>query len=322
MAAKGSLKDDLNVIGDISKRYDEELHKRFLFWRDTSGHSQNRVAVMLGRSAAAVSQYMNKKYEGDIEALERDITSLLRREEDFRIPFIDSEFVMTSVARKGWEVLQLCHETGDSGAIIGPSGIGKTQFENEYKRKDRSTILVTADITTRSVGSVLWLISKKLGTASYNSNVKLLDKIVSMLKGSRRLLIVDEAQFLSWEAFEACRKIYDCSGIGIVYVGMERLYSQMRGGNKAYLFDQIFSRIGPRCHIKHIEKTDVKLISDNIYPGLDERCLEFLFKKATQPGKLRGMVKLLKLAVQISKTENIPVTLQLLKESNKFLSFS
>lgn len=322
MVAKAALKKDLSIVQDMSKKFDKKLHKRFVFWLDTSGHSQGHVAAMLGRSTAAVSQYVNEKFEGDMDRLEKDIESLLRREEDLQIPLEDPEFQMTSVARDMWSIVQLCDETQDTGTIIGPSGIGKTQFLNEFKRRNRSAILVTADITTRSVGSILWLILKKIGATTYKSNAALLNKIVDTLKGSKRLLIIDECQFLTWEAFEAVRKIHDCSKIGVVYVGMERLYSQMRGGNKAYLFDQIFSRIGPRCHVKHIAKEDVKLIANNICPGLDNRCLEYLFKKATQPGKFRGMVKVLKLASRISKTENIPITIQLLQEANKFLSFA
>lgn len=322
MAAKAALKKDLSVIHDIPKKYDEKLHDRFIFWLDTSGHSQVHVASMLGRSSASVSQYVNKKFEGDLAEFEKDIESLLRREEDLQIPLKDPDFVMTTVARVMWSVLQLSGESQDPSIIIGPSGIGKTQVLNEYKRRHRSAILVTADITTKSVGSILWLISKKIGAATFRSNSILLNKIVDSLKGSKRLLIIDECQFLTWEAFEAVRKIHDCAKIGVVYVGMERLYSQMRGGNKAYLFDQIFSRIGPRCHVKYIVKEDVRLIVNNICPGLNERCLEYLFKKATQPGKLRSMVKVVKLASRISKTENIPVTFQLLKEANKFLSFS
>jgi len=321
MAAETALKQELDVVPDVPKEYNKELYERFIFWRDTSGSSQNRVATMLGRSAAAVSQYIHKKFEGDLEKFEKDVESLLRREEDLQIPFKDPDFVLTSAAREIWTILQICDESHDAGIVIGPAGIGKTKVLNEYKRQNRGTILVTADITIKRVGAILWLISKKLGIVSCRSNAVLLNRIADTLKGSRRLLIVDETQFLTWEAFEAVRKIYDCAGIGVVYCGMQRLYSQMRGGNKAYLFDQIFSRIGPRVHVKTIRKEDVKLIVDNIYPGLDAQCLGYLFKKATQPGKFRLMVKLLKLADQMSRAEDIPLTVSMLKEANKLLNF-
>ncbi len=322
MIAKPALKEGLNVVHETPKTCNEKLHKQLIFYLDTSGNSQSRVAGMMGRSEAAISQYVHKKYKGDIEKFEKDLKSFLRRERDLQISLEDPGFVETSVAKEAWAVFQHCDRSQDQGIFITPSGMGNTTVANEYKRQNRSTILITADITTRSVGSILYLISKKLGAVSCRSNAVLLSKIVDTLKDSRRLLIIDEAQFLSWEAFEAIRKIHDCCGIGVVFVAMPRLYSQMRGGNKAYLFDQIFSRIGPRCHIKYVKKSDVKLIADKIYPGLNNRCLEYLFKKATQPGKFRGMVKLLKFAIKISNIEDTSLTLQILKEADKFLSFS
>ena len=67
-----SNKAALNVIQQ-PKEYNEELHRWFIFWTDSTGNSDRRVAGMLRRSTAAVSQYRNKKFEGDLEGFEKDL---------------------------------------------------------------------------------------------------------------------------------------------------------------------------------------------------------------------------------------------------------
>lgn len=326
--AQPALKKDLTDVEGASLEvagqksvYDEGLHDRFLLWKDHSGNSVGRIAAMINRSAALVSQYINRKYPGNVAEIEKDIASLLRREEDLEFVSKEEVFCNTMPAKLIWEVLQFCDETRDMGVAVGPAGIGKTQTCNEYKRKNRGTIFITADIATRSVGSVLALLAKKVGgTQRLNSNSNLLHAIIDRLKHSRRLVLIDEAHFLSWEAFEVVRKIHDCAGVGVAYVGMERLYDQMKGtNNRAYLFDQIYSRIAIKRDDLRIQRADIKLIADSAWPGLDKACIDYLFKKAQGKGKLRTVSKLLQVAVKMHGEFKAPMNIALLKQAARFL---
>jgi hypothetical protein len=209
------------------------------------------------------------------------------------------------------------------GLIIGASGLGKTENLREMKRLDRSLLLVTADPTARSVGSVLSLISKLLPGISRGARTSsaFMANIIEALKGSGRLLVIDEAHFLSWEAFEAARKIYDSTGIGLVFVGQQFLYDQMRGGQrKSLLWDQIFSRVGLRAHFKgDVPMADVSMLANKISPELDNKCMEYLFSKANGVGKFRAMVKLLQRAQRLAESEKTKVTLSLLQQVNSIL---
>lgn len=312
-----SAKAALNVAQE-SRNYDEELHKWLIFWTDTTGNSDRRVAGMLGRSTAAISQYRNKKYEGDLEGFEKDLLSLRKREEDREFPVEDTEFCKTQISKKIWDVLQACEEDGDMGLVIGPAGVGKTKTVQEYKRRSRSAILITADITSKACGAVLYAIAKKMSSTFHgNRNAELLQRIIDQLKNSRRLLIIDEAHFLTWEAFEAVRKIHDCAGIGVCYVGMPRLYSQMQGSKRSYLYDQIFSRIGVRVNITETYSEDVEALIKSRHPGLNKGCMEYLFKKAMRPGKYRVMTKLLNRTLKIHKMAKVPLDEGLFKKVDK-----
>ena len=184
------------------------------------------------------------------------------------------------------------------GVAVGRSGSGKTRTCNEYKRKNKASILVTADLTRRSISSVLMMIASKIaGTVRAGTNSLILDSIIDRLKGSNRLIIIDEAHLLRWENFEVIRKIHDCGKVGITYIGQERLYDQMKGDtDKAYLYDQIYGRITMKRDRFQVNRKDVQLIAESLKPGLDKECIDFLYKIAQLRKGFRNMTKTLKVA--------------------------
>jgi len=307
----------------IPIKHDEALYERFLLWKDQAGHSHSHIARMINRSTAAVSTYINRIYQGDLAAIEKDIASLLRREEELEFVTIPEAFCNTLASRLIWEVLQFCDEHCDMGVAIGPSGIGKTTTCNEYKRLNRNTVFVTADIATRSLGTVLKMLAKRVGSTPHGagSNSALLHAVIERLKNSKRLVIMDEAHFLTWEAFEVMRKVHDCAGVGVVYVGMERLYDQMTGRNgmrKNYLFEQIYSRIAIKRDELPVEWEDVKTLADSIRPGLAKDCIDFLHQRAQTEGRLRNVSKLLQVAGDMHREYTKPINVELLKMAEAF----
>ena len=321
MAHQRALKTSLRPVMAAEGGYDEGLHERFVLWRDQSGTSVNRIAGMIGRSAAAVSQYANYKYEGAIPEIEKDIATLLRREEDLQFVQATRMFCSTQPSILLWEVLEYCDGKQKMGAALAASGIGKTETCREYKRRNRSSIFVTADISTRSVGSVLRLIAKASGGVPRRGTISdMLHAIIDRLKGSRRLIIIDDAHFLTWEAFEATRKIHDCAGIGIVYVGQERLYDQMRGAtNRAYLFDQIYSRIAIKRDDFRVRKEDVRMLASSMWPGIDTECVRYLYDRARGKGPLRSMRNVIEVAEEIHRESGRDLGIDLLREAAGFL---
>ena len=235
-------------------------------------------------------------------------------------PIKDPDFCKTRNGERAWEICQLCHTNREMGLVVGPSGCGKTVTGREYEKRSERTFLITADVTSKTIGSCLYLIENKLGFAVLGrSNTIRLHRLIEHLISRPAFLIIDEAHFLSWEAFEMIRKLHDCAAIGVAYFGMPILYTQMRGGNRSYLYDQIFSRIGIKVFLDDVNKADVSLIASSMCPDLDKKSLDFLYRKARGAGKYRGMVKLIKRALQIHNTEGIPLGIGLFKAANAFL---
>lgn len=300
--------------------YDEDLHRRFVLWKDQSGKSIGAIATMLGRSTALVSQYISQKYPGNLDEIEKDITSLLRREEDLDFVKEPKSFVHTEASKLIWEVLLYCDQKQKMGAAVAPSGSGKTETCKAYKKENRASIFVTCDITKRRPGTVLQMILKHVGSAQAGSSTSAaLDACIERLRDSKRLLIMDDAHFLTWEAYELVRKIHDCARIGVVYVGQEKLYDQMRGTDpRSYLFDQIHSRIAIKRDKLPITKKDVKMMARS-YCDFDAECLDYLYARAKGKGRFRTATNLIEVALEMHEQFKTPVGVPLLQEAERFL---
>lgn len=327
MTMQTAIKDDLNQIKQkekarvLPRQYDEKLHARFILWRDQSGKSLARIAAMLGRSVATISTYINNRYEGNIQTLEEDIHQLLRRAEDYEFTDKAEIFCVTEPSILIWEVLEYCDRKRKMGIAVAQSGTGKSETCKEYKQRNRLSIYITIKITTRTIGSLLRKIAARTGGVSTRATLDLyLETIIDRIKDSHRLLMLDDAHYLNWDQIETLKAIHDCARVGIVLLGQEKLYNQMMGNtHKAELFDQTHSRIAIKRDRFSIEKKDVRTIVDSIWKGLDNQCIDYLFKKARGKGRFRSMKELLDLAVEMHKYDNKRIDVDLLKEAEQFL---
>ena len=312
----------VDFIGGEETEYNEGIYERFISWRNQGGGSKRNVARILKRPGTLIEDYIKKEMKGKaLRELEKDISQILLLKEDLRFSKRDYPFCSTEKSKLMWEVLQFCREEGKLGSLTADSGHGKTHVCIQYEKREPNVALVTLDITTRRPGSVLKLISRKLGCVSRSETISgLLHNIIDAVRIDRCMLILDDAHFLSWEALEGLRRIHDGSEMGMVLCGQPRLYDQMRGSrNNSYLFDQIFSRISIRRNIIGVNRDDVRLIADSICPNLDKDCIDFLFGKTQDKGHFRNLTNILRLSLRMSQEFNSIVDLNLLKEASRFL---
>ena len=54
--------------------------------------------------------------------------------------------------------------------------------------------------------------------------------IVKKLKGSGRMIIIDEAEHLPYKALELLRRVHDKAGMGVLLVGLPRLIHKIMEG--------------------------------------------------------------------------------------------
>ncbi|MFN58773.1 ATPase [Salmonella enterica] len=237
---------------------------------DTHGYSQGQVARAIGRSSATMNQYLQGKYNGDIADMEERISNFIRRVREKQNALrIDERFVSTPTARKGLEVLAYAHQECEICVLYGAAGLGKTITLKEYARRDDAVIFIEADpgYTART------LLEELCGRLrlSKNGNIHtLIDLCVEKLKGTGRLLIIDEAELLPYRALEVIRRLHDKAGIGVVMAGMPRLITNLKG--KRGEFAQLYSRVALALDMGNsLDREDFDQIAVDLMPEAEDQ---------------------------------------------------
>ncbi|EBT4616681.1 AAA family ATPase [Salmonella enterica] len=237
---------------------------------DTHGYSQGQVARAIGRSSATMNQYVQGKYNGDIADMEERIGHFLRRVREKQNALrIDERFVSTPTASKGLEVLSYAHLESEICVLYGAAGLGKTMILKEYARRDSNVIFIEADpgFTART------LLEELCGRLrlSKNGNIHaLIEVCVEKLKGSGRLLVIDEAELLPYRALEVIRRLHDKAGIGVVLAGMPRLIVNLKGKRGEYA--QLYSRVALALDLGNaLARQDFDQIAVDLMPEAEDR---------------------------------------------------
>lgn len=237
---------------------------------DTHGYSQGQVARAIGRSVTAMNLYVQGKYNGDIADMEERIGNFIRRVREKQNALrIDERFVSTPTARKGLEVLAYAHQECEICVLFGAAGLGKTMTLKEYARRDDAVIFIEADpgYTART------LLEELCGRLKQNKNGNihtLIDLCVEKLKGTGRLLIIDEAELLPYRALEVIRRLHDKAGIGVVMAGMPRLITNLKG--KRGEFAQLYSRVALALDMGNsLDREDFDRIAVDLMPEAEDQ---------------------------------------------------
>ena len=254
---------------------------------DKSGKTQTAVGNELGVSGGAISAFLSGKYKTPHTLIPK-IQNLISMNAKKQVAPKAPDFAPTSISKTVQNAIAYAHLRGVISVVYGDAGVGKTSTVREYVRNDSLALLITISPTYASITGVNELIAAQLGVRERVSR-KLTAEIVDRLKGSGRVLIVDEAQHLTVRALNHLRCLSDESGIGVALVGNEEVYSKLRGSGKAD-FAQLFSRVGMR---KQVQTRDISMKDiENIFGTyeLDEGVLKLLLGIANTPYGLRGAV--------------------------------
>ena len=254
--------------------------------------SQTQVARAIGKSSAVISQYLQGKYPGDVNSLERDIAALINREaEKEKSKRLSVSFVRTYTANRCLEVIKLAHLDSDINVIYGDAGMGKTMIMRQYAAENPGAILLEADpgYTARVV---LEELCAKLGLNRRGNMHELSDAIISALRDSGRVLLIDEAENLPLRALEVIRRIHDKAGIGVVLAGMPRLIINLKG--KRGELKQLYSRVGFALALGEVlPREDIDAIAANVLKDAQEQAVGDALFTASK-GNARRLFKLLR----------------------------
>lgn len=277
-----ALRDQLNAIMSADKRL-----------------TQAQLSREIGVSASALNQWFKGVYAGDNDGIEAKLRMWVdayqqRRATGEQMPTAPS-WVQTATGQRIIGALGYAHVASDIAVIYGGAGLGKTSAIKQYAGNALNVWHVTMTPASASVVTALEEICAALGLNEQGGAAKLHRAILRRVRGTGGLLVIDEAQHLSVAALDQIRSIHDAAEIGLAFVGNEKLYASMTGGNRAADLSRLYSRVGKKLSLR--QSTEADIASLIAAWGIDDtKCRATLIEIARKPGALRTLTKVLRLA--------------------------
>lgn len=289
----------------------DDLRTRVRAEMRAAGLVQTRAATEIGVSDSAFSQWLSRKYPGDVAAIEtkalRWLDARIERAELAQGLPEAPQYIDLPTSRRIRAALSYAQMAGDIALVHGGAGISKTTTARQYAATHNNVWLATMTASTATLGACLDRVASTCGVRVTSGRVARIEAdLVDRIENSRGLLIIDEAQHLSTRAIEALRAIHDATGVGLALLGNDQVYSRITGGRRSAEFAQLFSRIGKRVRLQLPSRADVDalLIAWGV-TGVSER--EAVLNISRKPGGLRAVTKTLRMASMVAAADGVPV---------------
>lgn len=278
--------------------------------------NQTQVSRAIGMSTATVNQYLQDKYNGDLERVNNDVQAFLERtREKDKAQRVEVKFVSTSATKKALEIIRMAHVDGEINVIYGEAGLGKTMALKAYASQNSTALLIEVD-PSFTARVLLEEICNRLGLSPRGNMHETFELCSNKLRDSGYVLLIDEGELLPHRSLEVLRRLHDKSGIGVVLVGMPRLLINLKG--KRGEFVQLYSRVAFALNIGNaLPKDDVSAIAASVLPAVADDINEALYQESR--GNARRLFKLLRGAIRLSHINETPVSVGAVRQSAKML---
>lgn len=237
--------------------------------------SAGKAAEKIGMNAAIISGLRKNNYKGNPDKQFSNLAAYFRvKNAKNELPdvFVPVDYAPTTISQMIYQRLRNIHILGGCAVITGDAGIGKTKTIQKYHRDNRNkTIVITASVLNRNVTDMLYLLADELGISDTNKR-RIKTLLFSKLHDGM-MIIVDEAQELTYQAANALRSIpdyFEAKGetVGLAFVGNPCFYNKFNG---KYTSDrvQVSSRFvtEPTYTAEQIQFSDTKML----YPQLTQQ---------------------------------------------------
>lgn len=182
------------------------------------------------------------------------------------------------------------HSANPIGEITGPAGTGKTVAGRAVVEKLGALRVAGWDGVTRH--QMLRQVAQKLGIEGAGAAVEKL-----MQRGAdadRVLLVVDEANKLTWRVLEALRYLADECAIALLLIGTEFYTRKFQDARTRGLLEQLGSRIGAkRISTRHLDRAETYAhVIRPVFGDLTDKELVTAFWQGCRRGNYREAVEL------------------------------
>jgi len=281
-----------------------------------SGTSIADLADLAGTSRSSISRFLNEPGWGSpqlIAKIERLVERLHNRSAAATTVKVSEDgFVWTADANEVFWVCELSMQNRRLGVIVAPPGTGKTfALERFVRNKPDSVVFVRANPNMSSAGLCI-RIGQQLGLNLVNGQSLdyMVDSIVARLREDPKLVIIDEADYLTSKAslrrMELLRTIYDESGCGMVLCGMPRLMTALTSGlSMKDNLAQFYSRVAYLRKLQGWSDDEIRAFARNYELEADAWALIYKLARDQERGGMRRIGNLLANAAYLADGERI-----------------
>jgi DNA transposition AAA+ family ATPase len=280
-----------------AKAFNADLRDRLKSYAEEHNLSNAALARELATNPTAVSKYLNGKPEGDVEGLESVIEDILKA--NVRRAALGVELFETSVTRQVCNFIETIRRINRCGLVYGEAGIGKTCAAAIHSMGNPSTI--TADLrawnaTREGVQSLLF---HSIENRTWNGHQKRVDFMVERLRGSKRLILLDNAHKLTRGARDWLIDFHDETKCPMVFLGRKGMHEQLERDPDQFSFFGLVSEVKFRGD----EAAAANQLLQQRMPAEAAQELEpFAATVAAHPGHLRALASQVDLAIDLQSS--------------------
>ena len=276
------------------------------------------TAKAIGISPASLSKLRKGGYNADMGNMQKKIAQYLQLQKERREILPKAPFVETLVARKVMRLCRMAHVERKMVVLAGQSGIGKTMALRKYSLENKSVIYIAAN-SASGMQTTIYRIAQLAGTSVVGDTSIRAERIIGALKGTNKVIIVDEADHLKLNAIEMIRYIHDQAGIGVVLSGWQEMIHTITGGGSGEgKYSRIYTRCGAIESLRPISKKDARLIVEAILGQTKQDIVEKFYEVSNKCPRI--MVMLIPHAWKKAKETNRGrITPQIIEEAKKRL---
>lgn len=227
------------------------------------GINQRELATAISYEPGTVNEVLHAKYRGKSDLVLRAMAAFV--EDDARrrggakpLGFYETGVFVAirSLATFAKSNAVSAAELERGGAIAekprivigyGPAGCGKSIGARAYCMEDPRAIYVRIDAGASRVGAFAKMLVDAISLRGARRSRSVVAQAREALRGSQRLLIVDEGHRMSFAVAEFLRDLTDVCGIPILILCTQEFYqrvTRVRRREGAYTYDQFSSRVG------------------------------------------------------------------------------
>jgi DNA transposition AAA+ family ATPase len=258
-------------------------------------------------STTRVAKYLNlnkagNKPEPDAGKVEAAVRSFLRHVD--RGAKLKASLYENSVSKDVASIMRQIRRTGDVGLIHGDGGNGKTCGAILFCRDNPDTLFVTAKWP---YGCGDWAIANMIFSEfeasvadkwTSSNDLTKWDWLEKHLRGTDRLLVIDDAELLQVPAFRLIFSLNDATGIPVALIGNTEVIEKIKAADPS---GKMISRIGIVHHarMKNDEEESARKLIERFAPESGEDLVESVTDTIERFGHSRRARKQLTLAVNL-----------------------